>query len=115
MVGFTLIEMYSYQGEKDLGELTSRVRKLQTDGYKNRRGKREEGGNLNRDITDRQTLAPWCPNVPLPCDAASRGQNSKCQQILILMTKYPHSEHFSCPSLVMNGTLNNAQAAKREQ
>ena len=54
MVGFTLIEMYSYQGEKDLGELTSRVRKLQTDGYKNRRGKREEGGNLNRDImTDR--------------------------------------------------------------
>ena len=49
MVGFTSIEIYSYQGEKDLGELTSRVRKLQTDGYKNRRGKRE-GGNLNRDI-----------------------------------------------------------------
>ena len=49
MVGFTFIEIYSYQGEKDLGELTSRVRKLQTDGYKNRRGKRE-GGNLNGDI-----------------------------------------------------------------
>ena len=58
MVGFTLIEMYSYQGEKDLGELTSRVRKLQTDGYKNRRGKREEVGNLNRDI---MTMVSQCP------------------------------------------------------
>ena len=62
MVGFTLIEMYSYQGEKDLGELTSRVRKLQTDGYKNRRGKREEGGNLNRDImTDTSPMVSQCP------------------------------------------------------
>ena len=62
MVGFTLIEMYSYQGEKDLGELTSRVRKLQTDGYKNRRGKREEGGNLNRDImTDTSSMVSQCP------------------------------------------------------
>ena len=30
---------FNVQGEKDLGELTNRVRKLQTEGYKNRRGK----------------------------------------------------------------------------
>ena len=75
MVGFTLIEMYSYQGEKDLGELTSRVRKLQTDGYKNRRGKREEGGNLNRDITDRHQLH----GVPMSHSRVTRRVGARIQ------------------------------------